>query len=408
MRRTTAILLAAAALGCSGGDNTPAEETTQEKLDRIRALPYVGGTSGDSERSGVVVFDQKRTCPGYRLYTIQMLGRAELIDNAGNVVRVWRNGDDQRWERSELLPHGDLLVVGMDKHGWQDGVEKTEAIADDDRFVMRLDAASQVVWKKKLLAHHDVEVTPDGRVAVLTFRRVMKPEIDANVVTRDDHITLLDMDGNELESRSLLEPIMASRQVFPLGRVKPSKLGVEPWVDLLHSNSVEWMYREQLYDAHRIYGPNNVLVCFRHQSRVAIFDMRAGVVVWAWGRGEIIGPHDAQVLENGNVLLFDNGVTRDWSRALEVDPMTNRIVWEFKADPPESFYTQSKGSVQRLPNGNTLLAESDNGRVIEVTSAGEVVWEFLCPYPAAQYDRASIVRMVLYPEAQIDRMLERQ
>jgi hypothetical protein len=33
----------------------------------------------------------------------------------------------------------------------------------------------------------------------------------------------------------------------------------------------------------------------------------------------------------------------------------------------------------RLPNGNTLIVESDAGRAFEVTAEGEIVWEFLNP-----------------------------
>ena len=32
---------------------------------------------------------------------------------------------------------------------------------------------------------------------------------------------------------------------------------------------------------------------------------------------------------------------------------------------------------QRLPNGNTLIAEATTGRTFEVTCKGEVVWEYL-------------------------------
>ncbi|WP_158059402.1 aryl-sulfate sulfotransferase [Halorussus halophilus] len=48
----------------------------------------------------------------------------------------------------------------------------------------------------------------------------------------------------------------------------------------------------------------------------------------------------------------------------------------------------------RLPNGNTLVVDSNNQRVIEVTPQGEVVWEFYAPW--APYD---VERMQLGDEA---------
>ena len=37
-------------------------------------------------------------------------------------------------------------------------------------------------------------------------------------------------------------------------------------------------------------------------------------------------------------------------------------------------------SMQRLPNGNTLICEGPSGRVFEVTADKELVWEFVNPF----------------------------
>ena len=56
----------------------------------------------------------------------------------------------------------------------------------------------------------------------------------------------------------------------------------------------------------------------------------------------------------------------------------------------------SKGSNQRLPNGNTLIANSDPGEIFEVTPEGEKVWEFRTPHQDEQGHRAAIVRATRY------------
>jgi len=35
---------------------------------------------------------------------------------------------------------------------------------------------------------------------------------------------------------------------------------------------------------------------------------------------------------------------------------------------------------QRLPNGNTLITESTQGRIFEVTPENEIVWEYYNPH----------------------------
>ena len=56
--------------------------------------------------------------------------------------------------------------------------------------------------------------------------------------------------------------------------------------------------------------------------------------------------------------------------------------WKYVGDPERPFETETCGSCQRLPNGNTLITESDNGRALELTPQGDVVWEFLNPMRA--------------------------
>ena len=79
---------------------------------------------------------------------------------------------------------------------------------------------------------------------------------------------------------------------------------------------------------------------------------------------------------------------RDYSRILEFDPVTLKIVWQYT--PREAgflvpldasrFYSPFISSAQRLPNGNTLITEGSDGRVFEVTAEHEIVWEYICPY----------------------------
>ena len=82
---------------------------------------------------------------------------------------------------------------------------------------------------------------------------------------------------------------------------------------------------------------------------------------------------------NGNVQIFDNGMHRpdamSYSRIVELDPSDSSIVWEYAAQPREQFFSGHISSAERQSNGNTLICEGTSGRVFEVTSRGEVVWD---------------------------------
>ena len=86
---------------------------------------------------------------------------------------------------------------------------------------------------------------------------------------------------------------------------------------------------------------------------------------------------------------------------VEVDPATREIVWEYRGDPPESFWSWIRGGVQPLANGNLLVTESTRGRVFELTREGDVVWELWNPDRTPEGDvRKQIYRLIrLDPEA---------
>ena len=81
----------------------------------------------------------------------------------------------------------------------------------------------------------------------------------------------------------------------------------------------------------------DLLVSFRLTSTVGIADRATGAFKWKWGPGEIDHQHHPTWLDNGRVLIFDNGSHRrgtSYSRVVEVDPATNEIHWSTRECPP--------------------------------------------------------------------------
>jgi hypothetical protein len=140
----------------------------------------------------------------------------------------------------------------------------------------------------------------------------------------------------------------------------------------------------------------DLLVSFRNISTIIRIDRRSGKITWKLGAPPLSGQHAPTPLPNGNILIFDNGPHRldetfPFSRVIEVSPATKEIVWKFQEAIPANFFSPRISNAQRLPNGNTLIDEGWSGRFFEVTSGGEVVWEYVNPYfgpssakPAAQ------------------------
>jgi len=379
-------------------------QVSRAEVERLQALGYVDVAPDAVEdgRSGVVVHDVARSYPGYNLFTNAHLCSTQLIDGDGKVVREWSLEPCFRWDNTSLFPNGDLLVIGRALKPEKGNAEGESGWAAG-RYVARLGWNGEVLWKRPLGAHHDAQLTPRGEIAVLTATRRAVPEIDPKRKLKDDALTLLTPAGEQIARSSLYDLLKTA----PAGQFTfQSRTQGKGHLDLLHANSVFWMNDAQLAARDPLYAPSNVVVTIRHQDTVAVIDWDAQKVVWAWGQGEVSGPHDAVVLPSGNFLLFDNGLGRRWSRIVELDPLARKIVWQYRAPEPESFYSQTRGANQRLPNGNTLIAQSDSGRAFEVTRDGEIVWEFLNPN-LSEGKRGALVRMRRIEPAVVDAWLAR-
>jgi hypothetical protein len=373
-----------------------AQTSSDEELEQLRALGYLdfSETAPSAAQSGVTVLDAARSQPGYNLYASRPLRRAELIDAHGRVVRSWERGERGHWSRVRLLSDGDLLVVGSDEANPRGG-----RVDDEARFLMRLGWGGELRWRRELAAHHDVTLAPDGRITVLVSEDRTIPELGLEAEVRDEGVVFVTPEGEVQRRQLFVEMFSARPDVFSFQPVRTRTLGERLFVDLLHANSIEWLDDAALAARNPLFARGRLLVSMRNQDSVAILDLEEREVVWAWGQGEIRGPHDASLLPNGHVLLFDNRLGEGWSRVVELDPIARQIVWQYRAPTPSDFYTRSRGSAQRLANGNTLVAESDEGRAFEVTSAGEIVWEFWNPYRDAEGRPATIIRMDRYPES---------
>lgn len=59
--------------------------------------------------------------------------------------------------------------------------------------------------------------------------------------------------------------------------------------------------------------------------------------------------------------------------------ISKQIVWSYRPTLPNAFYSSYISGVQRLPNGNTLVCSGAHGHIFELTTDGEIVWEYISP-----------------------------
>ena len=326
--------------------------------------------------SGLIHYSPSRSFRGYTLICTGGGGYAYLLDMEGRVCHTWRS--DAGIDYAYLLPNGNLL---------QRANPPTEVdvgnIGGSSSKLEELDWDGNLVWElDNPMVHHDFERLPNGNTLALLFERM---PVDLSARVQGGYVS--DNDPQEMVSDMVQE-------ITPDGSVvwewhAWQHLDVQEDLICPLEGRREWTHQNTL----NVMPNGDLLVSFRQTSVIAIVDKATGNFSWKWGPGQISHQHHPTHLENGRILLFDNGAHRrgvNFSRILEVDPNTNEIGWEYRGDPPISFYSYNISSSDRLPNGNTLICEGAPGRVFEVTPDRQIVWEYINPFGVQRPSRLAV------------------
>jgi len=393
-----------AVAGCGKEPAPPAQNATLEQgavppgedlgvLDTLAHLGYVDYAEPDgSSVSGVVVNLTERASPGYTLVTSLPHGRAMLLDMQGRELRAWTDaqGSPARWSRARILRNGDVLCISPEA---------------DTLSRVRFDG--EPCWRLPLEVHHDGIELPDGRLLVLARRFRTIAAVDPERRSVDNQLVFVSGEGVVAEEYSLYDLLTAEPRLLEVVR-PPGLENLPPGynIDPIHANAVFWLADPRLEGANPVFREGRVLVTLRYLDAVALLDLEERRCVWAWGKGVLQGPHDASILANGHVLVLDNGLERGWSRVVEYDPGRGEIVWQYRAEVPERFHTQGRGTVQALPNGNVLVGNSNSGEAFEIDRRGVVVWRFLNPLRDERGARG-VIRAERYEPTFIEPLLAR-
>jgi hypothetical protein len=162
--------------------------------------------------------------------------------------------------------------------------------------------------------------------------------------------------------------------------------------DLIHANSVKVLTRAR-GRKFPLFRAGQVLISLRSLHAIAVLDVRKRSVAWA-APGPWRIQHDAEFLDNGRLLLFDNHGWSKGCRVIEYDPVTQAIPWVYSDADSSPFHAGFRGMKQRLPNGNTLIVDPDNRRLFEVTRSKELVWENFCSLPPVPRNRPARPRAI--------------
>ncbi len=351
-------------------------------------------------KPGVTVHNPAYSFKGYTILTPIGGEAVYLIDMAGQVVHAW-SFPDAKPEYGYLTDDGTLLCrcqvpeppgapfkPVMEDDPPMPLEERARKLPSNYRFLREVGFDGEVLWQHEdPVLHHDFFKTRDDTFLVTRFvqmEKALSDKVRGQRRAKGGHHPML--------TDEFLEIDRAGKVVWS---VRLDEV-LDPRLDPLGilERRIEWTHTNSICQSD---DGTQVLFSAKNVNRVGIIDKATKQLVWRFGHPTTSGQHHARWLANGNVHMFDNGTRREglpFSRAIEVDPATDKVVWEYQANPPFSFFSPHVSSADRLANGNTLICEGVSGRVFEVTRRGETVWEWHNPF--AQTVRGSQTSFALW------------
>lgn len=302
-----------------------------------------------------------------------------LLGRSGTILHNWRMDEDAFI--AYLQPDGHLFAAqSMPLKKKYPGGGSTGRIRE-------FSWEGAVVWEYEAdYMHHDFDVMPDGGVVYIRSERVpdsFARNVRGGLPNKDtsgvwtDAIVVVNRSKDIVWEWHMYEHL--DPREYPVNDFASAS-------DWSHANSLQYV------ESNPFTQTPAFLISVRHISRVLLVDAQSGELIWESPRDMLSLQHDATVLENGNILVFDNGLFRRsksasyWSRVVEIDPKINSIVWKYETEGTDaeqannthrSFFASSiMGAAQRLANGNTLMTSTTQGRIIEVAPDGRIVWDY--------------------------------
>lgn len=368
-------------------------EPPPDSVQKLVHFPYLRGYRSPTEGGGPIrAYDKALAEDGLNFFSSGHAPAAILMDMDGKIVKTWTVDvpkafpglalDDQKehdrekvLRRAHLFPDGGIVAMF------------------EEIGLVRLDSQSHVLWTWRAKTHHDLFVADDGEIWTIFHEKRVVPELHRDDPVWDDSIAEISPDGKLVRRVSLIECFARSRYVPLLLNIDPND------DDVFHTNSV-FVLDGSLADRWSAFRRGNVLVSIKRLNTVAVIDVASGQVVWALN-GQWYGQHSARLSAKAHLLLFDNlGSMRRASRVLEIDPFTQELLWSYGAREGQSLISEIIGFVERLPGGNTLIAETNYGRVLEVAPDSRIAWEFVNPFriPKKNEPGKELVAVVYFME----------
>ncbi|MEA2368158.1 MAG: hypothetical protein QOH38_876 [Thermoleophilaceae bacterium] len=288
------------------------------------------------------------------------------------------------WIKQKHVPFSSVLFAN-DEIAWTRYFDHPMGILDSEAWqVHRLDGTHLRTFKTKgsPIDTHDFEREPSGNYLLETYK--LRRDVDLRAYGKEKHSNVLDAevqeqtpDGKLLWRWNSKDHIgLEETQVWPNPRVIKLPDGTKAY-DIIHLNSIEP-------------DGDGVVISARRLNAVFRISRKTGDLTWKLGGSRrpesltVVGDpmdqtfnaqHDARLLPDGDVTVFDNrtGIGAPRGVRFRIDRAQNTATFISQIADPKVDFSGAQGSTRVLPGGNWVEDWGSNNPASELTPAGKVL-----------------------------------
>jgi hypothetical protein len=301
---------------------------------------------------------------------------AAFFDNNGVPLWWMRSAGTSAPGDLKLLPNGDAIWL----HELLSG--RTGPGAEEHRLDGSLVRDLNAVGAPGA-DHHDIQLLPNGNY--ILARTAARPGVDLSPCGGPTSGSLLDTDLQEITPTGTLVWSWRTSDHIPVSEVAPQWRGLcHNFADVYHWNSIE-------------FDGTGYVVSYRHLNAVYRIDRATGAIDWKLGGTprpqslRVVGDpyvgtnpqpfcaqHDARVLPDGSVTLFDDETAcartpRSVRYAIDRNARTATLLESVKN--PRVGYSGCCGSTRKLPGGDWVTSWGSARYVTEQSPSGAIVFQ---------------------------------
>ncbi|WP_245242875.1 aryl-sulfate sulfotransferase [Natronococcus sp. JC468] len=307
------------------------------------------------------VIDKDQSYPGNTLVGVHSYndnGRIVELTPDGEVAWEWSVPDSRVFAVEQLNEETVLAAVAVKTPAEDCDEEYLEYENEDDHCVhnrvIEIDkGANEVVWEydwyDEFIANHevhDVERLDNGETAIADMG--------------DDRAFTVDRDG-EITWEWHAEDHLTPGTPFYEEYGGPEKDGEHD--DWTHMNDIDYL------------DNGNFQMSIRNFDVMIEVDPETDEIVNVVGEpgnhSILEEQHNPHHIEDEGTMVVADSMN---NRVVELDVESQEHIWRYTG--PATDPLQWPRDADRLPNGNTLITDSRNNRVLEVSPDGEIVWQF--------------------------------